>query len=240
MKCTFVKLVGAVYIIVASSAGYCDADPPDVLQSFRFIPARSTVHVTGGFAGLDWPLHVRGTFDFVTGFDQPSVLTLVPYAKFENVEGKLFNPLSTAPIDMPGWDLDDTLNLSGLAGRRQSTNQYFFKGLEGQGQPIELKVATRGRLMQITGASQPGCCDFFKYEVKALAVRGPYADFDLSGSIDTSDLNVLVANIGMRSGATFAQGDADADADIDGNDFLVWQRQVGAATSLAEFDGLGQ
>jgi hypothetical protein len=94
--------------------------------------------------------------------------------------------------------------------------------------------------MQITGASQPGCCDFFKYEVKALAVRGPYADFDLSGSIDTSDLNVLVANIGMRSGATFAQGDADDDADIDGNDFLVWQRQVGAATSLAEFDGLGQ
>jgi hypothetical protein len=52
------------------------------------------------------------------------------------------------------------------------------------------------------------------------------ADFNGNGVVDAADLATLTAGIGATP-ATFATGDSDADADVDGADFLIWQRQLG-------------
>jgi T5SS/PEP-CTERM-associated repeat protein len=54
------------------------------------------------------------------------------------------------------------------------------------------------------------------------------ADFNSDGVVNAADLATWTSNFGVTA-ATRAQGDADGDADVDGNDFLIWQRNVGAA-----------
>jgi hypothetical protein len=51
------------------------------------------------------------------------------------------------------------------------------------------------------------------------------ADFNNSATVNDADLTVWKGGFG--TGTTKAQGNADGDGDVDGNDFLTWQRQVG-------------
>jgi hypothetical protein len=58
-----------------------------------------------------------------------------------------------------------------------------------------------------------------------LGIMG--ADFNGDGVVDLADLAILESNIGITMGATPLQGDADRDGDVDGDDFLIWQRTLG-------------
>jgi hypothetical protein len=53
------------------------------------------------------------------------------------------------------------------------------------------------------------------------------ADFNGDGVVNGLDLAIWQQNVGIRMGATGAQGDADGDGDVDGADFLAWQQQLG-------------
>jgi T5SS/PEP-CTERM-associated repeat protein len=57
------------------------------------------------------------------------------------------------------------------------------------------------------------------------------ADFNGDGVVNGLDRQIIQDNFGL--GATFAQGDADFDGDVDGNDFLIWQRQIGPVPAPA-------
>jgi hypothetical protein len=186
--------------VILSSAAVCifaphsAADPPDILRNYRFIPSHTTVHVSGGIAGYNLDLEIAGQLGLVTGYDysvDPTahVPTLVPHAEFVNVNGYLFNPLSLAPLPVPGWDLDKTFNLSGLDGsfRAGDPNHLLFKGNDGQDQPIKLSATIYNRLLHIVGENTPGCCDFYHYEVDAFAHLVPYPDFNLDGSVNAAD-----------------------------------------------------
>lgn len=230
----------AVVSLVGLFATQAAADPPDILRNYRFIPSHSSVHVTGGFAGFDMDLSIEGGFGLVTGYDydiSPTthVPILVRHAEFVDVNAILFNPLSMAPRPVPGWDLDQTLSLSGLAGTFQDPSLLSFTGVEGQGWPIKLQATIHDRLLHLTGENDPGCCDFFGYKVDAFAHLAPYADFNLDGVVDRADVNLLLVNIGLSANASFEQGDADGDGDVDGDDFLTWQGQVGTAVALSSF-----
>ncbi|MEX0611558.1 MAG: hypothetical protein WD738_05455 [Pirellulales bacterium] len=243
-RAVFVLLVLAVVARQVAAA-------PDILRNYRFIPSRSTVHVTGGFAGFDWKLEVAGKFGLVTGYGQDvdsPLPVLRPYAQFVDVDAKLYDPRVMAPIPMPGWDLDDTLNLTGLKGtfRLSEPNRLFFRGEDGQGQPLWLQAMIRGPLIRIVGANDPVngadgsvCADCFGYKIDALGHLAPYADFNLDSIIDLGDLEPLLANVGTATGATFERGDTDGDGDVDGDDILAWQRQVGPAINLSEFEDAG-
>ena len=54
-----------------------------------------------------------------------------------------------------------------------------------------------------------------------------YADFNEDQVVDTADLVAWQANYGTSGTGIHALGDADLDGDVDGRDFLIWQRQVG-------------
>jgi hypothetical protein len=47
-------------------------------------------------------------------------------------------------------------------------------------------------------------------------------DFNINGVVNGADLDVWKTSFAVNS-----SGDADGNLDSDGNDFLIWQRQVG-------------
>ena len=53
------------------------------------------------------------------------------------------------------------------------------------------------------------------------------ADFTMNGAVNQSDLNSWRNGFGQVVGAAHPQGDADEDGDVDGADYLIWQRQLG-------------
>lgn len=58
-----------------------------------------------------------------------------------------------------------------------------------------------------------------------IGVGASFADFDGNGVVDQADLAIWQANMGITSGASILQGDADGDGDVDGNDYLEWLEQ---------------
>ncbi len=61
---------------------------------------------------------------------------------------------------------------------------------------------------------------------------GPDADFNGDGRVDAGDLASWRTGFGRTTGAGPLDGDADNDQDVDGADFLNWQRQLGAAGAI--------
>jgi hypothetical protein len=73
-----------------------------------------------------------------------------------------------------------------------------------------------------------------EFAVDFVAPADPNADFDEGGIVNGADLARWRTNFG--TGATLLQGNADGalgDLDVDGHDFLLWQRQLGRVADLA-------
>jgi hypothetical protein len=64
--------------------------------------------------------------------------------------------------------------------------------------------------------------------VNYVSTGGVIADFNHNGTVDSGDLAVWKAAVGVN-----ANGDADGDGDSDGADFLIWQRRLGATSATA-------
>jgi len=250
MKRFFLRIPCAAAVITAVLlVSAAVADPPDILRDYRFAPLHSNVHVSGGSPGYNMDLSIAGRFGLVTGYDyevSPTahIPTLSPHAEFVDVRAILFNPLSAAPTPVPGWDLDKTLNLSGLKGTFNDPSLLHFSGVDGQGIPIHLDATLHGPLLHLTGMnSLPPTCftctQYVGYKVDALAVMRPYADFNLDGVIDSADHAIWGAHIGIQTDASFEQGDANGDGIVDAADYVIWRRTVGSGTSLAVFADSG-
>jgi len=50
--------------------------------------------------------------------------------------------------------------------------------------------------------------------------------------VDGADLNIWQEGFGTGTSAEIAEGDADGDGDVDGGDFLVWQRNIDEQPAL--------
>jgi hypothetical protein len=132
---------------------------------------------------------------------------------------------------------DQKLNLSGLSGTFsvEDPSHLVFQGFDGQEQPFTLTAVQRGRLLHLTGENNPAS-GFMKYKFDALAYEAPYADFNLDGSVDEVDAGFIVANMGARvDHFSFELGDADGNGVVNGSDYLIWQREIGATTAMSEF-----
>src|SRR3954452_1849893 len=210
--------IAFVVVVASAIANSAFAQPPDFLRDYAFIPSRTVVHVTGGSPNYNTDLTIAGKFGLVTGYDEEisptgGVPKLVPHAEFVDVHGILYNPLIMAPLPLPGWDLDKTLNLSRLKGTFADPGVLHFNGVDGQGVPIALDATLRGPLLHLTGMNLlpptcATCTQYIGYKVDALAFTKPYADFNLDGTIDASDFGIWRAAAGLASNASFDQGDA--------------------------------
>lgn len=232
-------LVGLVAVGAVGPLSRANADPPDILRNYRFITNKSTVEVTGGFAGVEWPLNIAGRFSLVTGYKFVRGFEIasmyVPSAQFTDVKAILFDPRRATPLPSPGWDLDKTLNLTGLNGTFTVPDDLFFLGADGQGQAIRIEATLAGRLLHLTGASSdPLCCDFFNYKVDAWAHQLPWADFNTDGRVDGSDYTIWRQGFGSTVAAG-TDGDANGDGLVDASDYTIWRDQFGQ--SDASFGG---
>lgn len=63
------------------------------------------------------------------------------------------------------------------------------------------------------------------------------ADFSGNNVVDAADLEIWQENYGTVNTATQPLGDTDDDGDVDGRDFLAWQRQFGNITLVAPRNG---
>jgi hypothetical protein len=63
-----------------------------------------------------------------------------------------------------------------------------------------------------------------------------YGDLDLDGDKDATDLATLQGNIGMTSGAGWADGDLDGDDDVDSDDLAIF----GSISIPGDYDNSGQ
>jgi hypothetical protein len=71
-----------------------------------------------------------------------------------------------------------------------------------------------------------GTSDFYLWQAHVQDHLLELPDFNADGSVDLGDYAIWRSHAGNSTGATFSQGDADHDGDVDGIDFLTWQRLV--------------
>ena len=204
---------------------------------YRFLPKLSVLNQSGGFGGFDVDHRVMGTFDFEIEIGPTDVSPTEYVAKFSDV-----NAWASHPILAYVLPLNQTLNLEGLVGRKVPVAApieiYRFDGKTGNGSSVELYAAQIGPWLHLkaTTTPPPNVADFFTYELKAVARRTPFADFDGSSSVDSADLAKWASRFGLKisAGDTLGQGDANGDGVTDGADFLAWQRQAGDVAPTAE------
>jgi len=232
---------------------------PDFLRNYRFLPRHSILNVTGGFAGFDIEANIFGKYGLVTGGHDVSIPEFYPtnhhpFAKFVDVRGVAINPADFGPYS---FNLDKTLNLSGLKGRPlpiyfpailPNIAVYQFEGTDGQGSPMKVQALTVGRWMFMRGENDPttcndgaSCSDLFGYEFKSLARQGAFADVNNDDLVDGRDLARILSNFGSLDANALgleANGDTDADGDVDGGDVLAWQRQYRETVPLEDFDAM--
>ncbi len=210
----------------------------DFRREYRFLPRFSMLNESGGIAGYDVDFRIRGTFDFVTRPGDTDVWPPQTLAKFDDVEAWASHPILAYVLNV-----DETLNLSGLGGLQvfsgpHGLDVYRFRGAVGEDEvPVNLHVATLGRWLYMRGETDPPCCDFFEYKIRALAHELPMADFDEDAEVGSADLARWTQSFGapaLPPGGGLAPGDANGDGVVDGADFLAWQRQQGQSPPVLD------
>lgn len=232
------RLIAVAAVVMAALVTSAAADPPDILRNYRFVTSHSTVHVSGGLPGYNMDLSIDGRFGVVTGYDysvDPTahIPTLVPHAEFVDVKAILFNPLSLAPLPVPGWDLDKTLNLTGLAGTFQTgdSSRLYFQGVDGQGAPIKLEAAVRDPLIHIVGANDPRCAacgrDLIGYTIDAYGILPKQVDYNADGIVDAADYVMW-----RKTPTTSVMTDNGSQIEIEPGDFFdLWRAEFGQLES---------
>jgi MYXO-CTERM domain-containing protein len=218
-------LSACVLVSFTSVAGAQDFFPPHT-KHYRFLPGRSVLLKTGGFAGVEQRFSVYGTFDFTKTLSPLAVYPPIIIGDFDNVDAWGVHPI----LDIVE-DVDAAFNLSGLEGSTQINgprNVFRFRGETDDGSSVHLWATTVGPWLYMRGETTPppGSADFFEYRIKAVARSRPFADFNHDDRVDADDLQVWRQHHGLPYEAVLA-GDADGDLKVTGDDFLHWQRQLG-------------
>ena len=194
----------------------------------------STLHQTGGFAGVDQRYRLIGKYDFRHGSGWTAK------ASFENAEiwGSIISDLPTPAIVI---DVDEILNLEGLRGEALPVGApfdvYQFSGHTSDGSSVKLFASVIGPWMYVRGGTEPppGSADYFTYHIRALARSRPFADFNGNGVVDGADY-VMLRNSNAAGGGIGIGGSDDITA---GAGFAELREQFGETVpDLATLDSM--
>ena len=176
--------------------------------------------------------------DVVTNAGQFHVLPGADALMLENLS---FAPTSLLGLQLGASDETDEFGQVEVGGSATLAGTLDVKLAGGfaptLGDSFRLITATAGITGTFAAAALPalggGLSWDLDYSATALTLwvvtDGPSADFDLDGDVDANDLAKLKVGFGKKQGAEPFDGDADGDFDVDGADYLVWQRQFGGA-----------
>jgi hypothetical protein len=80
-----------------------------------------------------------------------------------------------------------------------------------------------------------GSVDYYDVSDESFSIAVPFlgSDFNEDGQVGSGDLPKWETGYGIFSGAQHTDGDGDQDGDVDGEDFLLWQRQTTGGGNLA-------
>jgi hypothetical protein len=194
-------------------------DSAAILAQYQLVPRLSTLHETGGFAGLDVNYRLFGDYGFGTGISS----TATASAGVRFIDPDIWGAIvSNGPTPDYVIDVDQLLNLAGLQGKAVPSaapfGLYEFQGKTSDGSSINLFASTLGPWMYLRGSTQPpaGSADYFTYQLRALAHKGPFADLNADGVVDASDY-ALLRKSGVAGGTDAATGASVAD----------WRQQFG-------------
>ena len=192
--------------------------PPERSTHHRLLPRLSTLHQTGGIAGVRLDYRLLGEYDLRRGSEWGAT------ASFENAEiwgSPLFSPLAYV------IDVDEILNLEGLKGEALPVaapfDVYKFSGTTANGSSVELFAAMLGPWMYVRGGTRPpaGGADYFTNDVRWVARSRPFADFNGDGVVDAADYTV------MRDSGQINGGAASSDDLTAGASYADWKEQFG-------------
>jgi hypothetical protein len=154
------------------------------------------------------------------------------------VDSTLWVDLVDSAVQAVQWYVDD-LPAPGAVG--ESFDAATFGFAPGQ---YQVRAEVRDRVVDHVGDG--GLLDLVRQNLDllqesvtwTLTLLPPISgDFNEDGLVDGADLDRWAPHFGLPADATVAEGDADGDHDVDGADFLVWQRELsagGAAGAIPE------
>jgi len=94
---------------------------------------------------------------------------------------------------------------------------------------IDYQIAHDSRsIIYLANQEDTDVFELFSVPVVGLALPD---DYNGDGVVDVADLAQWKNGFGTTGNATHMQGDADRDQDVDGTDFLTWQRQLGSVAA---------
>jgi hypothetical protein len=183
----------------------CNAAAFGVTKTYLFSPEQSTVVQTGGFAGIHETYSVTGSFTLTVDFD-------TDLASFDKVDAIL----SEGPF-LYTRSLGVLFNMTELAGTVISNTEINFVGKTADFHPVDvnLMVILQGSSVEITGGTFPPCCDFFIYELRAIAFECPITYYvDAVNGDDNND--------GLSPQTAFATIQKGIDTAEDGDTVIVY------------------
>jgi hypothetical protein len=245
MKRCVIFILAVVFSFQFAATAVAQDDDFEVTGHYRFLPRVSRLVEIDPVWDPPAPWIVFGEFDFV--HYRPDPRAFLPATQIANVDAWASHPMLAI-----SEQLDDVVNLSELIGGQINSYQgqpfelFHFEGDDGIGYPTDLFAARSGRWLYLRGENHPVSAPTThgpfrsKWILRGLARQTPFPDFDNSEAVDSGDLNNWFSGFGeVNRPAQVAQslGDADGDRDVDGADFLSWQRDVGETPpDVAMFD----
>ena len=125
---------------------------------------------------------------------------------------------NTVNISSPG---DFSIATPGPTGEYHSGEAFPFRG-EWSFAPLVGSQVSMTSFSQVllVKCDLPGICNT--------------ADFSVDGQVGGDDLALWQAGFGTSPNATHAEGDSNSDMDVDGADFLQWQREFSASSASTD------
>ena len=241
------NLTHSYFFVSNSSTIFSQADTRSSNIHFLSSFTKNTIHPDGTLYGLNlvagdsmrlWdydddtplPIHVIDQLDL----DATATLKIVVE---DSHWGSTLNFEAGIPVNLDGTlDLcvapDETANLTSLIG---SSYQLFdWTGVTPAGTFAQITTGD-GLVWDTSQLYTTGM-------VTLLEVPGYlFGDFNENGLVDGIDFLTLQQNLGLTSGATGAQGDADGDGDVDRVDLRIFEARFGTdiIADPGDLDGNG-
>ncbi|MHC4604922.1 MAG: right-handed parallel beta-helix repeat-containing protein [Planctomycetota bacterium] len=184
---------------------FCSATAAGETNTYVFLPDKSTVVQTGGFAGIHETHSVTGEFDLTVDFD-------AGIASFDRVDANL----SENPF-LYTQSLGVLFNMTELSGTVVSDTTIEFEGRTADytNTEIHIWVTLTGNSAHLTGETVPPCCDFFIYNLDAVALAYPKTYYVNAANGDDN-------NDGLTPETAFATIQKGIDSASDGCTVIVY------------------